>query len=163
MTSGESSSFFTCMSYIYRYEIPEIRKLDGSIDRSEVYGESSITNKGGKAFAPILSLFISSSRDEIVRQGTNLPLPSALNSFFFFFSLNSRFSRCKCGRNAAVQQLRDLDSLDKRASPLFTCYFVIGIRTSLSLSCTRFTEPLIYTGCANKSCSMRLDFVLSLA
>lgn len=100
MTSGESSSFFTCMSYIYRYEIPEIRKLDGSIDRSEVYGESSITNKGGKAFAPILSLFISSSRDEIVRQGTNLPLPSALNSFFFFFHSTRDF------RDASVGETR---------------------------------------------------------
>lgn len=62
----------------------------------------------------------------------NFPFLLPLNPFFHPRDFRGAWEKRDCATAA-----RDLDSLDKRASPLFTCYFIIGIRISLSLSCTQ--------------------------
>lgn len=62
----------------------------------------------------------------------NFPFLLPLNPFFHPRDFRGAWEKRDCATAA-----RDLDSLDKRASPLFTCYFIIGIRISFSLSCTQ--------------------------
>lgn len=143
MTSGKLKLFHRWIRYIYIYISIRNSRNSKPFDRSV----SKVTSfplriKGSFFIFSPSSLFRffhpwkvgardSRSRNRVVRW---------ISRFFFrltFFHLFSppRFSR-RVGETRLCNSC-DLDSLDKRASPLFTCYFIIGIRISLSLSCTQ--------------------------
>lgn len=91
-------------------------------------------------FVPLLFIsFLSSLKSRGKRfsiekssRSMNFPFLLPLNPFFHPRDFRGAWEKRDCATAA-----RDLDSLDKRASPLFTCYFIIGIRISFSLSCTQ--------------------------
>lgn len=142
MTSGKLKLFHRWIRYIYIYISIRNSRNSKPFDRSV----SKVTSfplriKGSFfIFVPLLFIsFLSSLKSRGKRfsiekssRSVNFPFLLPLNPFFHPRDFRGAWEKRDCATAA-----RDLDSLDKRASPLFTCYFIIGIRISFSLSCTQ--------------------------
>lgn len=71
--------------------------------------------------------------------------------FFHSHDFRGAWEKRDC---ATAARSRSLDNEPRLYLLVTSSLESVSLSLSLSLSCTQSTEPLIYTGCANKSCSI---------